>query len=279
MRVLTKPLIAILTDLVLTSTLDPEAGAVGSVLVYTARGGWGDEPGEVDLLCGVSTDRFVIGATHTECFGQAPVPMLWPARDVKNVIAVFKAASKDDKHAVEIVLDGSQVIVREDHPNLFGDGLSLSFTQADFQAYPGTGVFRMLERQMQATVSPKMPGALPRTDCWADRLAPFVKVANRRHEPIRTYRDHQSLRVLVQVGPTYRGAFVTLGYEPAGLEDAPDAELPPPDLDRIAELCGIDRTHGDGDITKDGGEPAAAEDDDDQLEMGGGDAGEGPDGR
>lgn len=236
-RIATRSLIGLLSDLIQTADVDPEAGVMGSVLVHTGRGGLGDEPGEVDLLCGASTDRFVAGHTYGRCNGQlGGGPTLWAVRDCRSVIAVFKSsAKKDEFHAVDIAREGQLVTVRED-PNLFDDGLALSFAQLQLADYPAPMLYRNLDRTTADRVegpSGDMEEAVARTDVGSGQLDSFVKVAARRKCTLQLYRTHQREAILVQIGDHYRGVLMPARYEPQGDERRPGAEVHSPDMDDL----------------------------------------------
>jgi hypothetical protein len=237
-RVQTGALLGLLADLVHTAAKDPDAGAIGSVLLHTGRGAVGDEPGTTDLLCGGSTDRYVAGHTYTSCAGQLTGgPTVWAVRDVKSVVAVFKASAKDENHSVEITRDGLLVTVRED-PNLFDDGLRLSFAQGSLADYPGLSLYRNLDRHTADRVDTDgvTVDALARTDLGSSQLDAFVKIAARRKTVVQLYRTHQAEAILVQIGGDYRGVLMPSQYEPDGDERRPAAEVHLPDLEELARL-------------------------------------------
>lgn len=201
-RIITKHLVGLLTDLALTAADPAEGGATAAVLLHGARGYLGDQPGAVDLLVGTSTDGSFVGHGHVECHGILS-PMLWPLVDVRAVIAVLKPLAKEAEHAVEITRNGDQVQVAED-PDLFGEGLTLSFAGLDPAEWPIEGARGLLE-DIRVAPGADAPVALPRTDFVANRLAPFLKIASRRGELLEVYRYHQRLPVHVQIGQSYRG--------------------------------------------------------------------------
>lgn len=232
---MTGQLLAVLADLVQTVDRDPDAGALGGVLLHTSRGHFGDEPGQVDLLAGASTDRRVAGHTYTWCTGQLPAPSLWSLRDVRSVLAVFKAArgrDKDDVHAVEIHASAGQVEIRED-PNLIDEGVSLRFAEGTLSEFPARVIYRILHETPPSTMlrDGVFVDAEPRTDLTHAALAPFLKVAKRRGELLQLYRNHQHAPVLVQIGDDYRGVLIPVRpTDPLGDTQNPDADLHAPDL-------------------------------------------------
>lgn len=219
----TKHLVEILTDLAHTAADPAVGGATAAILLHTARGDLKDEPGKTDLLVGTSTDGVLVGHTFTDCYGQIR-PMLWPIASVKDVIAVLKPKAKEKDHAVDIIIDLNNVTVAED-PNLFEDGLRLTFTSLDPADFPTVAVNGLLTSTRTVPAYDDAPPAAPRFDFPAWALAPFVKVASRRKEPLEMYPHHQRLPVALQVGLAYRGVVrparwddenVSAGMEPGG---------------------------------------------------------------
>jgi S-DNA-T family DNA segregation ATPase FtsK/SpoIIIE len=235
-RILTGALIGVLSDLIQTADRDPDAGVMGGVVVHTGRGHFGAEPGRVDLLAGISSDRHVVGHTYTWCTGDLGEPSWWSIRDARAVINVFKAARGRDKqntHAVEILRAGAEVLIRED-PNLIDEGVSLAFGEGDLTAYPLPTLYRLLDAEQPAVVhrDGQFVDAVPRTDLVADVLIPFTKVAKRRGEILQLYRSHQDVRLLVQIGETYRGLLQPYrSTEQLGDGTHPGADIHTPDLD------------------------------------------------
>lgn len=223
-RVKTKTLIELLTDLCHTAHADPTAEpAMAGVLLHTDRG-YPDpsEPGESDILVGTSTTYVHTGHTWMQCFGQAS-PMLWSITDVRSVISVFKPLSKKEKeHSLDIRHEGGEVTVAED-PTLFGE-TSLSFHTAALDDWPRDR-FVVLDRNYEGSADTP---STARTDLDHATLAPLLKVAKRRGEPIQLYRRHQSKPILVQIGGGYRGVVAT---SRAWIEqDSRGGEMPGSDL-------------------------------------------------
>lgn len=220
-RVETAKLVQLLGDLAHTSG---EYGATAGILVHTARGYRGDEPGQMDLLVGTSTNGWSVGHSYVASAGQEPAPMLWPIADARAVIASYKPRLKDNKdHAVEIRRDGNEIVVSED-PNLFGDGLTLRFTEGDLGKYP-RNVFAALS-DVHLRPGDDFEVARPRTDFTAAQLAPFVAVAKAHSAPVELYRYHQKMPALVQIGWQYRGLLATTHYP----DDSDAAAVPSADV-------------------------------------------------
>jgi hypothetical protein len=248
-RVATRPFVVLLVDLARTAERRPEAGNLGAVLLSTGRGYYGPDPGRVELLGGMSTDRKVMAYAHMPCSGQLPRPVLLGLRDLRNVVSVFKAAAgrdPDEQHAVELVIEGDgdtvDVTVRED-PTLLGPGVSLTFESVDLQGYPARTLARVvagdawpapdaLGRVLVERDGRKVPAG-DRVDVVASHLAPFVAVGKRRGVPVELFVRHPLAPVLVQLGDSYRGALAPWPSDDDTSAELPDVELATlPDLDQ-----------------------------------------------
>lgn len=234
-RIPTRDLVGLLTDLALTAADPANGGPRAGILLHTARGHSGDAPGKVDLLVGTSGDGTMIGHAHAACSGQI-APMLWPIGEVRAVLAVIKPLAKEKDHAVEITADGVKIAVAED-ADLFGERLKLTFTGADPGDYPAQ---QAAERLSEIRVTPpedSVPAA-PRTDLQADKLAPFLKVAIRRGELVQVFRWHQRLPVVVQIGDSYRGLVAPSIWrdEDRAAGAAPGGDVYPLVLDAVAVM-------------------------------------------
>lgn len=241
-KVETADLIDLLKLLEHTASSDRNDGVTAGVLLHTTRGERGAEPGRQDLLVGTSTDRLAMGHTNVVAYGQLARPSLWGIEDVKAVIATFKSKASRDKdndgegHQLHISIDLGHVTVSED-PNLFEDGVQLSFHEAPVDDFPRR-LWHVLEHvNVDAYISSEggNVAVANRTDIGAGRLAPFTKVASKLGAPIQLFRTHQNRYLLVQIGEHYRGALAPIrwdleespsnGYEPSADVHAPD--LPP----------------------------------------------------
>jgi hypothetical protein len=221
-RIPTRDLVGLLTDLALTAADPATAGATAGVLLHTARGYLGGSPGQVDLFVGTSTDGVILGHAHIACSGQDE-PMLWPIAAVKDVIAVLKPKAKIDDHVTEITREGDDITLAED-PDLFGEGARFTFGGLDPVEWPTEDARQMLAEISMSPPEGSQPPA-PRIDFLAARLTPFLSIASRRKEILQTFRYHQRLPMSVQIGDHYRGVVnpfrfndekPTAGYAPSG---------------------------------------------------------------
>lgn len=226
-RIETKTFLQLLGDLVHTATA---TGTSAGVLLHSARGHADPtEPGVSDLLAGTSSTGRLVGHTWCAAGGQLP-PMLWRLGDVQAVITVFNALAKGQKeHTLDIRRDLDEITVAED-PNLFGE-TSLTFAAAPLDDYP-RDLWRAMDGYILNAVVDVGTDPAPRTDLDPHALAALAKVAKRRCVPIRTYRVHQSRRMLLQIGDTWRGALMPSVWDRTAGEigDAPDSDMYPPML-------------------------------------------------
>ncbi|PXY17363.1 hypothetical protein [Prauserella flavalba] len=225
-RIETARLVQLLGDLVHTAARG-SGGASEGVLLHSERADRGDEPGQTDLLVGTSTNARVIGQCHVDAYGRMARPMLWPLADVRAVIAAYKPKLAEHReHTVEIRRDADMIVISED-PHLFGDGLTVRFSDGPVADYPRVfGALREVPRLLDEWGS-----LLPRTDFSPSLLEPFNKVAKSRGELVQTYRYHQRSRVLVQIGQRYRGAIhAHQSWDTLSEGSSPDGDVFEPDL-------------------------------------------------
>lgn len=235
MRVHTSKLLCLLRDLEHTAK-DP-GGMPTGILLHTVRGHGGEDVGLTDLLVGTSTNRITAGHSYVEAYGQLRKPVVLPLADSRAVVAAFRPRLTANKeHALEITLDGDQVIIRED-PDLFGDGLQVSFDVGDLDKF-SRNVWGLLDKPAMPADDDEDATTQPRQDLSAGLLEPFVKVARSRGEAMQLYRYHHRRRILVQIGDRYRGVLaaymsdersVAELSEPSG--EVYDPQLPEPEGD------------------------------------------------
>lgn len=211
-RVQTAWFVAMLKDLLATCSQDPMDGHYATVLLHSARGEIGLQPGRTSLLAGTSMLGSAIGHTYMHASGSVP-PMSWSVDDVKTVVATLTPWAKADKnHAVRIAHLGKAVEIAEAPDTLFGDpDRRLQFPTCDVTDWPD-GVFRVLADAALRRPPDGQP-EVPRTDIPPAALAPFTRIAARRKEVLRTYRYHQWLPLIVEIGEQYIGAVVPRRWE------------------------------------------------------------------
>lgn len=198
----TKHLVEILSDLVLT------ADAYRGIHIRTTRGYWGEDPGEVALLVGTSTNGHTVGHTWTLCNGELPA-LVWPLADCRMVIACLKPIAAANKlHTVTISKDGKSIIIAES-PDLFDGGTELRFDGIDAEEFPIEKLARILTggtlpTPMDEERNPVADSA--RTTWVSDALEPLLKIANRRKEQLHLFRIHSLQLHRAQIGPRWIGA-------------------------------------------------------------------------
>jgi hypothetical protein len=208
-RIPTDRLLDFLADLAPTAS-----GKVGmrGILLHTARGPYGDDPGLTTLLVGTSASGRVVGHTHIPCGGELE-PTLIPIADVLSIRPLLEARAKADaNHSVEITRDLATITL-EEPPDLFAEGNSVTLHVADLDLVP-RHLWELLGYDYatdpttpQTGKGDRMP-AVPRSDFSHSMLAPFLTVAKRHNLDIELYRYHQHRPTLVQIGHRYRGAIM-----------------------------------------------------------------------
>lgn len=243
-RIATTKLLTLLAELTPTATAGRGAGFAG-VLLHTAHGEYGTEPGATTLLVGTSASGRVVGHTYQPCDGTLE-PTLITLQDVVSLRALLAPRTKTNAdHSVEIRRDLATVTITEP-ADLFDEGDSITLHVGDLDAVPRTlwttlkATPDMLHQPTNVKGQP-LP-TTPRVDLAAAALAPFVAVAKLRTDTIQAYIGHPHHPVLIQIGGTYRGAL----YPARWAEDmapgtatregaAPDADVHWPDLPPVAK--------------------------------------------
>lgn len=207
-RMLTKDLLFLLQDHVLTASEDAGLAGLAGILLHTARVDEGDEPGGRNCLVATSTNRFVVGHSWVEAGMGDLLPTLLPIQYTQAlIVALKKLLTKDNRndHVTEVRRDGEDIVITED-PDLFGHGFTQRFGFGDLDTFP-RGVFDILN-EVRITPAEGMPEVENRTDYTPTILLPFLTIANRHKAQLSMYRVHQSWNVHVQIGSSYRGLIV-----------------------------------------------------------------------
>lgn len=208
--------IGLLTDALQTAETDSDELSVG-VHIATHRSGFGDEPGNVDLIALTSTDRFVVGHTFDVVSGQI-VASVWPVDAVQTVLAIcknlWKVRGKEhtvDVEVVEQVPDGKSA--GEDEPSHPGYLVTVSETPALFDTdtefqFHAEHPARFPLDVVRKALNPQ-PGddAVDATETWwsARVLAPLTAIARRRKSTMNFYRTSGRHGQVVQIGGTWLG--------------------------------------------------------------------------
>jgi S-DNA-T family DNA segregation ATPase FtsK/SpoIIIE len=235
----TVKLVDLLTDALHTDSAELSQEVGLGIHIGTSRGGWGEEPGEVDVLTATSTTRFVMGHTWMPCDGQMPATV-WPVDAARNVLAIVKSlAGKSGKGEPDITVDimvatapivdgvtgddehpGWTITVRET-PALFDSDTEFQFHAHPETRFPVAGTARLLGGEF--TEDPKHNRG-PLTVWDPSVLKPLVAVASRRKEPIRMYRYPRSAAHRIQIGESWLGAAMSATPDPQWPVDAPSID-------------------------------------------------------
>jgi len=228
----TRKFLGLLDDLLITASTKDDEPTFNGIHISSARGPWDDEPGDVDLLVGISANGEVSGNTWLPGIGEIEEGF-WSVANVKNTKFVFTPLAKrhdkekpEDPHHVNIIVDNGFVTIVEETAD---EATELQFPLEDTD-FPLSGITKLISGEYSNT-TPKdqhgndvEDGALT---VWSPALGLVLRVATRRKEYLRLYRgDHSAKLHLAQIGNTWRGAIKP--YVPdAGSMDSqqPDADL------------------------------------------------------
>ncbi len=230
----------LLTDLL--DTADETRG----IHLATHRAAIGDEPGETDVLAGLSSTGFVLGHTWAECIGQGE-STVWTVDAAAIVVSICKTlaakGSKEQQVTVDILTsvapppdgelkDGElpewAVTVRET-PALFDSDTVFEFHAQHANTFPVETFRRVFTDDMELS-DPSWRDLM--LSVWNPHvLAPLLKIAKRhstpRHvEAIRLYRKEDRAVQRVEIGDSWIGAVMPI--KPVDRSDLPgiDALLP-----------------------------------------------------
>lgn len=212
----TKKLCDLLTDLIDTADWR-------GIHLQTTRGYDGDEPGEVALLVGTSTDGYVLGHTWAGCDGRLD-GAIWPRGDAKAVIAVCKPlAAANPQHTVNLSLQ-DKTLVLEETPELFDSGTALRFETKEVDDAMLLRAKRILSGDplplpVDADGNPRLD--TPRTSFTPSSLALLNSIAKRRKEAVHLFGTHSMQLHRVQIGSHWIGAIA-----PTIAHDHDDPEKP-----------------------------------------------------
>lgn len=274
-RIDTSRFLRLLARLLPTATAD-KAGGFHGILLHTARGPYGDDPGDTTLLVGTSASGRVVGHTYIPCEGTLE-PTVITTQDIASLRAFLAPRAKhNEDHAVEIGRDLITVTVSEP-ADLFDMGDSITLHAGDLDKVPRRLWQQLALLDVEGEHHNSKGDLIPdstRTDIPATALVPFVAVARAVGAPLQLYRVHQHAPVLVQIGDTYRGVLwpsrwaVDIAPGIAMIEGAaPDADVHNPGLPPLPPNSGGPA------VVLAFGRPAAADPvlplDDEQPESGG----------
>lgn len=208
----TRKFLGFLDDLLITAGSLPDDTTFNGIHVSSSRGPWNEEPGDVDLLVGISANGEVVGNTWVPGIGEVEAGF-WSTVNVKNIKYVFTPLAKkhdkekaDDPHHITIVVkDGFVTIVEEtaDEPTEF-------LFPVEENDFPLEGLKKWVTGETSRN-TPKDKNSVEAEDgaltVWTPALGQVLAVAKRRKQFLRLYRgDHAAKIYLAQIGDTWRGA-------------------------------------------------------------------------
>lgn len=249
----TSKLIGLLTDALQTADVKLGTG----VHMATHRDGYGDEPGQTDLLAATSTNRFTVGHGRVPVDGQVATSV-WPVDSTQTVVHVCKALvekyGKDHTVDIDVAEMAPPPDTNEDgqdtHPGfmvtlrettmLFDSETKFAFQAKSDRSFPTRTVYRTLTGQL--TDDKYVPSG---EIGWSPRvLAAVTAVAKRSKSTMWWYRLPSSPVWLVQVGDSWLGAAVPAKRAPGeAARSAPDTDplfAEPDDLDGPDDVDDVD---------------------------------------
>lgn len=222
----TDRLLSLFRTLMPTANRKNHGGGIPGVLLHTARGEYGAEPGRTTLLAGTTSNGLGVGHTIIPCEG-ALEPTLITLDDVATLRAwLGPRAKKNAEHSVEISRDLTSITVQEPR-DLFDQADELTLHVKDLDDVP-RGLWDLLDPvNVFALGAPDnvhgqaLPDT-PRVDITADMLVPFLTVGKMLGEEIQLYQQHSQRPILVQIGGAYRGVVLPRKW---GMDLRPDRVL------------------------------------------------------
>jgi len=208
----TRKLLGLLDDLITTAGNQVDEPTFNGIHISSARGAWGEEPGDVDLLVGISANGEVVGNTWVPGIGSIDAGF-WALINVKNIKYVFNPLAKrhdkengiDDPHMVNIIVKDGFVTIFEETSD---EPTELQFPVED-NDFPLSGMVKWINGESANTPKDEdgndaEDGALT---VWTPALGLFLGVARRRKEFLRLYSpDHSAKIHTAQIGESWRGA-------------------------------------------------------------------------
>lgn len=219
--------IGLLGDAIQTS--DQKSKQPLGIHLSTHRGGYGAEPGVIDLLAATSTDRFMVGHGFIPAEGQMPA-CVWPLDAVRTAQRMCKEFSdaRGSDHTVDIEMskrtadDGEvyYLVTLRETPALFEADTKFEFRAATEEGYPLKGVWRALTGQP----SPKKYTQSNEVG-WSPRLVAAVSaIAKRQKESMWWYRTPGSPTWRVQIGGSWIGAINPVVAAPGTSRSEPSVD-------------------------------------------------------
>lgn len=230
MAVETKKLLGLIDDLLITADPKGDYPEYHGIHLKHARGAWGDDPGETDLLAGTSGNGEVFGHTWIDAIGEIDEAFVavQHLRAIKGVFAPL-AKAYDEEHSVELVHENGVLTVKEHHTTVVGDErVELQVPTGDATVFQ----IKAAEAWLDGTAGSKAPrdpdGNFAADDNlteWGQSFGLLLRVAKRRKGHVRLYRQHAANVHRVQIGDTWRGAIKPGIPDAETATDEPDSDL------------------------------------------------------
>lgn len=206
--VMTDSLLDLLGVLKLTAEKKGESPEINGVRLYSTRGEYGEEPGQVDLLAGTSTDLKIAGHHFVPVEGgDIKDGIFLPMSDLETLEKKLGTID-DEEHVTEIIVDSvaDTVTVREyDNP----DGFKYTFQIPDRSDYPDAAIEKWVEGT-SAPLTDDMGQTLddgPVLVLDSVAVGILLKVARKlKVKAIPLHAGHRAAVYPVSLGDTWRGA-------------------------------------------------------------------------
>ena len=208
--VMTKDLIDLLSILKITCEQKGKVPEINGVYIYSTRGAYGDEPGEQDLLAGISTDYSTAGHTYIQIEGGdlGDEGVFIPLDELKAIEMRMKSI-QEEEHVMTISVDTVDEIVtfeEYDKDNPFIHRFPL--VDVDF---PVSAVQAWLEGSSNP-LQDEMGVPLDDGDVMVlntDAMSTISKVAKKLKESgIPTVKKHRAAVYPLELGEFWRGAML-----------------------------------------------------------------------
>lgn len=204
LRVDSKALLELLSDLRRTAANDRTLPAIDGVMLHVAK-----HEGRV-ILVGTSTDRYIMAQAHVEAEGKMPQTFL-RSEVVDDLLSVLRPFARRSGATWEIESDGEKV----------------RFTQTQLSGLPVVSVAverhqeqdHKLVEMIDKLLNEKRDPSDELVTLDARFLALLSTVARGRHEAMRIQFNGSTKAALVQIGQRYKAIVMTMRME--GIADVP----------------------------------------------------------
>lgn len=207
--VMTKDLIDLLSILKITCEQKGKIPEINGVYIYSTRGHYGDEPGEQDLLAGISTDYSTAGHTYIQVEGGDLGGGVFIPLDELKAIEMRMKSVEEEEHVMEISVDTVDEIVTfkeydKDNPFIH------RFPMVDVD-FPSSAVQAWIEGSSNP-LQDEMGVPLDDGDVMVlntDAVSTISKVAKKlKQSGIPTVKKHRAAVYPLELGDFWRGAML-----------------------------------------------------------------------